>query len=331
MISRQLAVLLQSGINIISAFNIIKNQNNIKGVSKVLNKVTSSVESGNKLYDSLNSTKKFPSMFLSMIIIGEESGNLENIFLRLSNYYYKEYKLKQNLKQSLSYPIFILIVTMLGIIVISLTIIPMICKMIEDLNITNLPMSTKILIKFNYLFQNKIVMLSFLFIITVIIILIFLLKDKLFKIVVMNTPFISSIYKKVLSERFSSAFSMLLKSGISIIESLVMCEGIFNKEYKKIIKNIRFSIECGESLYESFKKSSVFPDFFCNMIKTGEESGRLDFVLENISEFYEKEIEFEVKTLTKLFEPTLIIILSLVVGLLLSSVMLPLFQIYGEI
>ena len=67
------------------------------------------------------------------------------------------------------------------------------------------------------------------------------------------------------------------------------------------------------------------------MIKTGEESGKLDFVLENISEFYEKEIEFEIKTLTKLFEPTLIIILSLVVGLLLSSVMLPLFRIYGEV
>ena len=323
--------MLQSGINVVSAFNIIKNQKNIKGISKTLNKATISIESGNKIYESLKYTKKFPNMFLSMVIIGEESGNLENIFSRLSDYYYKEYKLKQNLMQSLSYPIFILIVTMLGIIVISLTIIPMICEMIIDLNITNLPTPTKILIKVNHLFQNKIIMLSLIFIAVVSVILIFLVRDKLFQIVIIKIPFISSIYKKILSERFSSAFSMLLKSGISIVESLIMCEGIFNKEYKKVIKKIRFSIECGESLYKSFEKSNVFPDFFCNMIKTGEESGKLDFVLENISEFYEKEIEFEIKTLTKLFEPTLIIILSLVVGLLLSSVMLPLFQIYGEI
>lgn len=330
-ICRQLSVMTSSGVNIVHAFDTIKSQFKNKKTLKALNLVMNQIESGESLYVSLEKSKKFPENFVNMVRIGENSGNLDKIFQELSEYYYKEYKIKQTLKSSLSYPIFILVVTILASIVISLTILPMICTMIEELELKELPLSTKVLININSILNNELVFPAFIGIIIGIILIIYLKRISIVRFILFRTPIINNIYKKVLSARFARALAMLFNSGIPIINALEMCETLIGGVYKNAIKNIRRGVESGENLYITIKKNPVFPEFFCNMIETGEESGRLDFVLSKIGEFYEKEVEFSIKKVTKIFEPSLIIGLSVVVGFLLASIMIPLFQIYGEV
>lgn len=313
------------------AFQILKSQVTNKKTSKALSLVVEKIESGESLFVSLENAKKFPNHFINMVMIGENSGNLDKIFLELSEYYYKEYKIKQTLKQSLAYPIFIIVVTFIASIIISITILPMICNMIEELELKELPLSTRILIKANSILNNEIVFPIVLGILISLVIIIYAKKDKVIKGLLFRIPVIKNIYKKNSAARFSRALAMLFNSGVPIVESLKMCEVLIGGVYKKSIESIRCLVESGESLYTSIKMNPVFPEFFCNIVETGEESGKLDFVLNKIGEFYEKEVEFSIKKATKVFEPSLIILLSIIVGFLLASIMIPLFQIYGEV
>lgn len=328
---RQLSIMISSGINLVSAFQILEKQNNDKKTSKALGTVVKEVQSGESLFVSLEKSKSFSKNFVSMVMIGENSGNLDKVFLELSEYYYKEYKIRQTIKQALAYPIFILIVTIIASIFMAVSILPMICEMIKELEIKSLPLPTKILLNVNSILSNKIFISLIIIIGILIVTLLYMKRENIQKNILFKVPIINIIYRKVAAARFARSFSMLFSSGVPIVEGLKMCEALLGGFYKNHIEDIRVLVESGESLYFSIKNSPVFPEFFSNMIETGEESGRLDFVLNKIGEFYEKEVEFSIKQVTKIFEPSLIIGLSLIVGLLLSAVMLPLFQIYGEV
>lgn len=330
-VCRQLSIMLSSGINVVYAFEMLKTQKNNKKTSKALGSVVKGIQSGESLCFSLKAAKCFPETFINMVMVGENSGNLDNVFIRLSDYYYNEYKIKQTIKQALAYPVFILVVTFIASIIISVTILPMICSMIEGLTLKSLPMPTRILMKINIMIESEIFLVLFMAISFGIFIIVYISRRYILKKVIFKIPLINSIYKRNATARFARSLSMLFTSGIPIIDSLRMCEVLLGNVYESHIKDIKVSVESGESLYSSIKKSSVFPEFFYNMIETGEESGKLDFVLNKIGEFYENEVEFSIKKATKIFEPSLIICLSVVVGLLLASVMLPLFQIYGEV
>lgn len=330
-VCRQLSIMLSAGINVVCAFEMLKVQNNNKRTSKALNSVVKSIQSGESLYFSLKATNSFPDAFINMVMVGENSGNLDNVFLKLSEYYYNEYKIKQTIRQALAYPVFILIVTIIASIIMSITILPMICSMIVDLNLGSLPLPTKILMKINLVLEDKVLVLGFIIVGLGLVTIIYVIRKQVFKFIIFRIPIINSIYEKTATARFARSLSMLFTSGIPIIESLSLCEVLLGDAYKKHIGNIKASVESGKSLYLSIKGSSVFPEFFYNMIETGEESGKLDYVLNKIGEFYESEVEFSIKKATKIFEPSLIISLSLVVGMLLAAVMLPLFQIYGEV
>lgn len=308
---RQLSIMISSGVNLVSAFQILKEQNNNKRTSKALSTVVNEIQSGESLFVSLEKSKSFPQNFISMVMIGENSGNLDKVFLELSEYYYKEYKIKQTIKQALAYPVFILVVTIIASIFMAVSILPMICEMIEELEIKNLPLPTKILLNINSVLSNRIFLFLILLIGIFIVGVLYIKRGDIQKNVLFKIPVINIIYKKVAAARFARAFSMLFSSGIPIIEGLKMCEVLLGNFYKNHIENIRIFVESGESLYFSIKNSPVFPEFFSNMIETGEESGRLDFVLDKIGEFYEKEVEFSIKQVTKIFEPSLIIALPI--------------------
>ncbi|KMT21327.1 type II secretion system F family protein [Clostridium cylindrosporum] len=328
---RQLSVMLSSGINIVNAFQMLESQKNNKSTSRALSLVVKEIISGEKLYTSMENSKYFPEAFTNMVMLGENSGNLDSVFSRLSDYYYKEYKIKQTIKQAMAYPIFILVVTFIASIAMATTMLPMISTMIEDLNLGSLPLPTKILIELDLILKNKFLVCSIIISSSITILILYIKRNILVRGMLIRLPFLNLIYKKFVAARFARSLSMLFASGVPIIEALRMCEFLLGDFYKIYIKNIRISVESGKSLYLSIKDSPVFPEFFYNIIETGEESGNLDYVLDKIGVFYEKEIEFSIKKLTKIFEPTLIISLSVVVGFLLAAVMLPLFQIYGEI
>lgn len=330
-ISRQISVMLSSGLNIVTVFNIIKNQKNNKKTSKALNSVVNSISSGESLYISLKKTKYFPDNFINMIMVGESTGRLDEIFSELSDYYYREYKIKQTIKQALAYPIFILVTTVVCSIIMSITILPIICSMIEELEIGSIPLPTKILLGINEILDNSIGLIILTVVVLSIGIFIGLNKDIFMKKLFINIPLVGSLYKKRMCGKFARILAILYSSGVPIVDSLEICEEALGSVYRFYIKKIRILVESGESLYSSIKATTIFPEFFSNIIETGEETGRLDFSLNKIGEFYEKEVEFSIKRIVKLFEPTLIVSLSIIVGFLLAAVMLPLFQLYGEI
>lgn len=323
--------MLNSGINVVSAFTTIRNQTKNRKTYRALDNIVESIHEGKSLYESIKDTKHFEDSFCEMVRVGEETGKLDVIFDNLSNYYYKEYKSKQFIKEAMTYPIFILVITIIASIVMMFTILPMIDDMVKSLSIKSIPMPTKILITISRLIEDDMFILVSISIITGVLSIIIKFKGFIFHRIITKIAGFSSLYKMVIAEKFARSLALLWSSGVPIIEALFLCESLLGKYYSSYVRNIKVLVEEGGSLFLSIKQSGLFPEFFANMIETGEESGRLDSVLESIADFYEKEVGFASKRLSKIFEPILIISMSLVVGFVLAGVLLPVFQIYAEV
>lgn len=323
--------MLYSGINVVSAFNIIKNQTKDKKTYRAFKSIVEDIESGISLYEATKRTKYFDESFYEMVRIGEHSGKIDIIFDKLSTYYYKEYKIKQAIKQGMTYPIFILFITIIASIIMMFTILPMIKDMVDNLSLKSLPLPTKVLLYLSSLKGEPVLIIIFIVLFILILTIFIKQREYIFHKFITKIPGISSVYKMIIAEKFARSLSLLWVSGIPIIDSLSLCESLLGNFHRVYLKNIKNLVESGNSLYSSIRASNIFPEFFSNMIETGEESGRLDSVLESIADFYEREIAFNIKKATKIFEPMLIIGLSLVVGFILAGVLLPVFQIYGQV
>ncbi|MEG0371430.1 MAG: type II secretion system F family protein, partial [Clostridium sp.] len=247
--SRQVSVMLSSGINVVSAFEMLLSQKNSKSMTRALRSVVKDIQSGGSLHSSIEKTGYFPDAFTSMVMIGENSGNLDNVFMRLSEYYYKEYKTKHTIRQAMAYPIFILVVTFIAAILMATTILPMIANMIKGLEIGELPLPTKILMNINLYLSNRIFLIVMAFGMCFLGVFIHMKKDMIIQRVGFKIPIINSMYKKIVTAKFARSLSMLFSSGIPIIEALALCEVLLGRVYIKYMREIKDRVESGDSLY----------------------------------------------------------------------------------
>lgn len=329
--TRQLSTLVDSGVNILNALNIILNQLSNKYLKAVLTNVISKVKDGLPLSEALkNYPQVFPGIYTAMVHLGEAGGNIGLSLTRLADFLEKDEEFKNSLRASLTYPLFIFIVSAATVVILLTFVIPRLVLMFEDMG-QMLPLPTKILISISAFLR-----LYWWLIIAAFFLIMFTLsrmrqrpqgKVILDKIKLKLFIFGDIILKSELG-RLSRTLSLLLSSGMTIIYSLDISTAVVeNALVRAELGKFKSEIAEGASLSRCLSNSKLFPAFVRDIVMVGEETGTLDKSLLRIADDYEREVDRTLKALTRLLEPVIILAMGLIVSFIVIAMLLPIFQI----
>lgn len=327
---RQFSVIISAGISILKGLSIVKEQTESKRLKDVLEEIFDDVQRGKALSEAMKKQKDFPAMLSNMVTVGETSGTLDVIMERMAFYYDKENKLNQKIKGAMTYP---MVVSVIALGVVTLLITKVLPVFIGMLNGATLPLPTQILLGISNFLTTKWYIVIGALVIIVVSSRMFVaspggrhLVDK-FK---MNMPIFGKIYKKIVTAKFARTFGILMGSGVPLIDSIEICADVVgNVIIKDVLESTKGEIQKGLSIGETLESRHVFPPMLTQMIKIGEESGTIDSILEKTAEFYDNEVDTATDQLTSLIEPLIMVVLGSIVGFIIISIILPMFQMYS--
>jgi type II secretory pathway component PulF len=331
LISRQLTGLIESGVNILNSLTIISRQASNKYLRAVLFDIISKIKDGKSFSESLSAHPQlFSNLYISMIRSGEAGGSLELTLKRLADFLEKEEEFKNSLRSALTYPAFVFIVGVMTVIVLLGFVIPRLVAMFKDMG-QILPLPTRILINVSAFLRGY-----WWLVIAIIFIAVFLLKrtakkpqgriqlDRL----KLKLPVWGEIVLKTEIARLMRTLSLLLSSGIPIVYALdISASTVGNQILRLEAGKFKGQISGGASFSKCLRDSAFFPTFVTNIVTVGEESGSLEKSLWRIADDYEIEVDRTLKVLTRLLEPAIILAMGLIVGFIVLSMLLPIFQI----
>jgi type II secretory pathway component PulF len=325
----QLSALIKSGLPLLSALYIITEQTDNKYLRNVIADIAQNVKRGDMLSSAMSRYPKiFPLLYTAMIKSGEDSGALDIILRRLAEHRERVEEIKSRIRAALAYPIFVVFVGLATIIFLMLQVIPQITSVFTTLN-AELPLPTRILIATSNILSGY----WYLFLGGIVVILlatrgITFIEKKALDRLKLSLPIIGKFIRKTESANLASSLSLLISNGIPILGALeIVIPTLSNEVIKDALKKITSEIRLGGSMSRGLQNSPYFFSFMNNMIRVGEESGRLDEVLTEVSSFYEREISENIKIALSLLEPALILVMGLIVGFIVLSMLLPIFQI----
>ncbi|WP_294346159.1 type II secretion system F family protein [uncultured Clostridium sp.] len=335
MFCKELYFTLSAGIPVIRSLEIINVNIENKRLKAVIDELIEEIQKGRNMSDVLKEKEEIPNMFASMVSVGESTGYLDEIIKDMSIYYDKQHQQKLKIKSALSYPkvlvVFGALITM-GLITF---VVPTFVETITSSG-GQVPLITRIVIGISDFCRNNVIILTIL-VVGIIIFKKYVLdknenyiyeRDKF----LMNSKRLGAITQQVTTARFARTFSILLKGGMGIIESIdIVSESIGNEYTKQLLQECKKLVNVGSSVGEALEAKEVFPSLLTQMMKIGEESGNIDSILDQISDFYDSESDFAIKKFTSLIEPVVIIGLALVVGLVVVALVLPMFQSMGSV
>lgn len=328
--THQLSSLIESGLTLLNALNTILTQTQNKDLKIIIQDIIYRIKDGSSFAESLKFYSHiFSNLYVAMINSGEIGGNLSETLKNLAEFSEREENLKSELKVALAYPFFIGMVGLITIYILISFVIPRLLVMFEDMGQV-LPLPTRILI-FCYSFLKNysgFILLSFL-----VILFIFMRRFKspegslILDRFRLRLPIIGELIRNIEISRFCRTLSTLLSSGIPLVFALEITASVLNNLLiKEEVKEFQEKIRKGSSLSDSLKTSKYFPVSVTNIVAIGEEAGTLERLLAKLSNEYEQEIERRLNTLTRLLEPAIILIMGLLVGFIVLSMLLPIFQ-----
>lgn len=332
--ARQMYSLTKAGIPIIRAVRGLSNTRSLR-LKMALLDVVASLEKGRTFSSSLASHPKiFNQLFVSVVHVGENTGQLDASFLQLSDYLEREQATRQQIKAATRYPIFVIAAIAIALVVMNIFVIPVFAGMFEKFG-ADLPLMTKILLNMSHFFLNQWYLLVGFILLSVVITKQYIntqagrIKWDHLKI---KLPIIGSIIERSLLARFSRSFSMMLKAGVPLTTALsLVSEAVNNAFMADAILNMRRRIEKGESLTRVAYASDLFTPLVLQMINVGEETGRVDELLSEVSDFYEREVDYELSSLTSKIEPILISIVAGMVLVLALGIFTPMWDMMGVV
>ena len=333
--SRQMYSLLKAGIPIIRAIKGLSENASHKRFQEILKDIADQLEQGRSLSSSMAKYEKvFTRLTISVVVVGENTGKLDDVFLQLALYFEREQETRKRIKSALRYPTFVLIALAIAMFILNLFVVPVFTQMFERFD-TELPIMTRVLIGTSNFFVNYWWLL-----IIVIVGGIFAVKqyvnstngrlkwDK-FKL---KLPVVGGIIERSLLSRYSRSFSMILRAGVPLTAGLSLtADAVDNAHMQKRIKEMRQGIEKGESLLRVSKNSELFSTLVLQMIAVGEETGRLESLLEESADYYEREVDFDLKSLTAKIEPILIGFVAVMVLILALGIFTPMWNMMSAV
>lgn len=334
--SRQFATMINAGLAMVRCLDILSEQTEDKKLQQTLVQVRKDVEGGSPLSNALaKHPTVFSTLYTSMVKAGEMGGVLDEVLDRLANFMEKDFSLKKKVKAALTYPVVILIMAV-GIVGFLVTyILPTFVNLFEGMNL-ELPLPTKILIGITKGIKNPMYVFPALGLLVIIIIGITRyiqtpFGKKQYDLLKLNVPVFGLLNKKVAISRFCRTLGTLLSSGVPIMQALeIVGKASGNEVISMTVAKIRESIREGESIATPLGASGMFPPMVTQMVAVGEETGNLDAMLSKISDFYDTEVEYLLASLTSMLEPIMIVGMGGIVGFIVISVFLPLYQLIGQ-
>lgn len=330
MFNLQLSNMINAGIDILASLNTLVKQIENKRLKEAVGDIARNIEGGSSLSQSLARYPQiFPSLFVSMVKVGEASGKLGNILLKYAHFCEQQQDLRQKIKGALFYPAILLFAGTAVTLFIVTFIIPQFVQVFLEAGI-RLPALTLILYKVGIGIKFYWYLIALFIVICWLGIRVYVktergkLKLDKFKL---KMPIIGPLHRKTTISRFSRTLSMLLAGGVNILESLeIVKEVVGNEVVARVIENTRGCVERGEGIAESLKISEEFPPDTIQMISVGENAGNLAQMLNKISDFYDTYIGYAVKKLTTIIEPLFLIVMGSIVGFIMASLLLPTFD-----
>ncbi|HTF16182.1 MAG TPA: type II secretion system F family protein [Burkholderiales bacterium] len=328
--SRQMYTLLKAGVPILKSLAALQESATRIGFANMLQDLRTSLDSGRDLSTAMRRHPKvFEPFYISMVRVGELTGGLEEIFLRLFNHLEFEREIKSQVATALRYPIFVMVVMGVAVVIINIFVIPAFARIFAGFK-AELPLMTRVLLGFSDFMVNYWLAILGLAAVAYVMFRVWVGSpagryswDRM----KLRMPIAGKIILKATLARFARSLSIALKSGVPIVQALSVVEQVVDNAYVgQRIGQIREGVERGESLLRTAVTTGVFTPVVLQMISVGEEAGELDELLREVAEMYQREVEYELKTMSSQIEPILIVVLGVMVLILALGVFLPMWN-----
>ncbi len=330
LITRQLATLLASGLPVDESLQAISDQTENDKIARIIKGVRSRLLEGHSLSASMGEFKQaFPELYRATINAGEHSGHLHMVLDSLAEYTEKEFYFRQKIKQASIYPSMMVTVSVCIVTFLLIYIVPKMVDVFQDSGHA-LPTLTTVLLSISNFLQNYIWLLIIGIFITIFVIKKYLAVEKnrfKFHLCLLRIPLISRIIKVSNTARYARTFGILSRAGVAVLDSMTTSKHVVTsmpiQEALEVAKN---KVKEGVNISRALKETGYFPAMSIHLIASGENSGKLENMLDKAADYQEKEIEGLVNTFLSLFEPVMIIVLGFVVLLIVLAILLPIFQ-----
>jgi type IV pilus assembly protein PilC len=329
--SRQMATMIGAGLSLLRTLNILSEQTESKPLAKILGEIRTDVETGIATSDAFaRHPDVFPPLMISMIRAGETGGFLEGALESISENFEKEVKLRGKIKSAMTYPVIVLVMSLISVIAMLVFIVPVFQKMFATLG-GKLPLPTLMLV---YVSQSM-VWIGPILLVLFIAFSIWWPKNKHTERVrkrldpfKLKMPVFGLLLRKIAVARFSRNFSDMIGAGVPILRALqIVGETSGNWVIQEALKEVAESVRQGHSLSGPLANQPVFPPMVTQMIAVGEDAGSLEVMLDKIADFYDQEVEAATEQLTAMIEPLMVAFLGVVIGSMVVALYLPIFNI----
>ncbi|WIB60017.1 type II secretion system F family protein [Curtobacterium sp. MCLR17_007] len=329
--SRQASTMLSSGLSLLRALSILTDQTDNKKLRGILGQVRDEVERGTSFSDAVAKYPvDFPPIMINMIRAGETGGFLDQAMDSIATNFEKEHKLRSTIKSAMTYPVVVLVMSLVAVIVMLVFIVPIFQDMFSSLGGT-LPLPTMMLVYMSH----AMVYVGPVLAVAIVVGWFWWRANKnsdrvrgAIDPVKLKMPVFGQLNRKIVMARFARNLSNMIGAGVPILEALNIAGQVSNNfVVEKALNRVADSVRKGESIAGPMERENVFPTMVAQMIAVGEDAGSMELMLERIAVFYDNEVESTTEALTSLIEPLLIAFLGVVVGGMIVALYLPIFQI----
>jgi type IV pilus assembly protein PilC len=333
--SNQVAALLSAGVSVIKTFQLVSEDTTKPLMVKTFANIIEDIRGGESVSMALSKHPKvFNDFYVNMVRSGEESGKMSAAFAYLAEYLDRSYTLTSKVKNAMIYPAFVVVVFVVVMILVFTLVIPKLAVILQDSNV-ELPILTKIVLAISDFLTSYGIYVLLAMVIGGLYAYV-QIKDtdtltETIDTLKIKTPIIKNIYKTLYVNRIADNIETLLGSGVSLTKSLqITADVVGNRYYKNLLERALVDVRAGISLSQSLgQDKELMPSTVVQMIKIGEETGEIGKLMGNVARFYQKEVNATIDTLVSLIEPAMIVLLGLGVGLLLVSVLMPIYNLAG--
>lgn len=327
---RQMYSLSKAGVPIIRAIGGLAESHRNLYFREVLQQVRADLEGGMNMAVALHAHPKvFTTLFISMVSVGENTGQLDQAFRQLAGYLELERETRKRIKQATRYPLFVLIAMAVALVVINLLVIPAFAKVFEQFK-ADLPWPTQLLIGTSQFFQDFWWLLLLLFGGGLYAFFKWIETDTgalKWDATKLRLPIVGGIFERIALARFTRTFAMMYKAGVPLLQTLsINSASVGNRHIGQAILGMREGVERGEALTRTASSSGLFTPLVLQMMAVGEETGALDDLFIEVADFYEQEVDYDLKQLASAIEPILIVAMGVMVLILALGVFLPMWE-----
>lgn len=329
--TRQLSTLIDADMPLAEGLRTLARQFEKPTLRKIISEISDTVEGGSSLSNALSSHPKlFSSFYIKLVQSGEVSGKLHEALLYLADHLEKSQEINSKIKGALAYPAFVVfaLIVVAGIMVVY--VLPQLLAIFKDVGAEDLPLTTRMLIWVTSFVNNYIYYIF----ITIFGSIFFGWRyvqtpegKTTFDNFKINMPALGTVVKNLYLARISESLSTLIKSGIPILDTIhITSDLVGNANYQKILLDAEDNVRGGGNISDVFNKYKEIPPLMTSMVSIGEKTGKLDFMLEHISKFYKSESDNTIGNIATLIEPILVLILGVAVAILVSAILLPIYN-----